>query len=264
MKAIEVGDVLIFALSDTSGGYPATSNYPDAGAKLDPYKDRLSSEGEVTLNFGCFLVQADGLTLLVDTGLGPESNGRLIEEIDATGVQRSEVTHVLFTHLHGDHTGWNLDRGTGRPLFPAATYLVPQGDWDHYRAANPIPGSFTRDVAPLEALGCLQLISGEHTISSSLITLPTPGHTPGHTSLLITTQGQHAAIIGDVVLTPIDAEEPSLFTSFDNDKPLAVLTRMAVLDRLEGQSALVGAGHLPSPSLGRFIRQNGRRVWQGI
>ena len=63
------------------------------------------------------------------------------------------------THLHGDHVGWNLD-ADGKPNFPNARYLVPQGDWDFFNAAlasNPQ----MRQVTPLKDLGRMDLISGE-------------------------------------------------------------------------------------------------------
>ncbi|MBI2888150.1 MAG: MBL fold metallo-hydrolase [Chloroflexi bacterium] len=264
MTRITVGNAEIIGLTDTRQGYAAASIYPDAGAQLERFREHLTAGGQLELTFGCFLVRADGQQVLVDTGLGPESNGQLLAELDAAGVRREQIAIVLFTHLHGDHTGWNLDRATGRPLFPNARYLVPRGDWDHYGSAQQVPASFTRDIAPLQALGCLELIEGEKALGPSLVTLPTPGHTPGHTSLLVTSGGQRAAVIGDVVLSTIDVEEPTWFTSFDSDKPLAVRTRVALLDRLEQEGAVIGASHLPSPGLGRLARREERRVWQGI
>lgn len=250
MQRTKVGDVEIVALVDNITPYAVTAVYPQAGAALDAYRHYLDDQGRVALNFGCFLVVDGETRLLVDTGWGPEHDGRLPDELREAGIDRDSVTHVLFTHLHGDHTGWNIDRPTGKPLFANARYLVPKADWDHYSAQG--SASFARDVAPLEPAGQMDLVEGEHIISRALVTVATPGHTPGHTSVAITSGGEHGFILGDVVISPIDAERPEFRNSFDWDHDIAHRTREATLARLVAEGALVGASHLPAPGLGRF------------
>lgn len=267
MQKTNVGSIEVFALVDNVQHYPATAIYPKAD--LAPYGGYLDAEGRVAMNFGCFLVRDGATTLLVDTGWGPEYNGRLLAELAETGTKPGDVTHVMFTHLHGDHTGWNLDRATGRPIFSAAKYLVPQKDWDHYSATEAVPpaksnSSFVRDVVPLEQLGIMQLIEGEHTITPGLTAIPTPGHTPGHTSVVITAGDERGFILGDVVISAIDAEEPTVASVYDWDSGIALETRRATVERLIADGSLVGASHLPSPGLGRFVREGTRQYWQAI
>jgi glyoxylase-like metal-dependent hydrolase (beta-lactamase superfamily II) len=264
MQRTYVGDVNVFALVDNIQHYPATAVYPSAGTALDRWAGYFDDEGRIALNFGCFLCVDGDTVLLVDTGWGPEYDGRLLDELAETDVPLSSITHVLFTHLHGDHTGWNLDRATGDPLFPNATYLIPRGDWDHYRSQDPRPDSFVRDVEPLDRLGKLQLIDGEHTIARSLTALPTPGHTPGHTSVAVASGGAHGFILGDVVLSRVDAGQPSLANSFDWDNEIARRTRKATIARLIEQNAVVGASHLDAPGLGRFVRAEGGSAWEPV
>ncbi|HMS57458.1 MAG TPA: hypothetical protein PKA49_01290, partial [Tepidiformaceae bacterium] len=92
----------------------------------------------------------------------------------------------------------------------------------------------------------------------------TPGHTPGHTSLLVASQGARACVLGDVVITSIDAAEPELRTAFDWDHDVAVKTRVATVDRLIADGSTVAASHLPAPGLGTFVRKDGRRHWQSL
>ena len=261
MHRVTVGSAEIFSLSDMQQGYAAERVYVSTADRLGPYRHFLDEEGRVVLNFASFLVRVDGRTLLVDAGNGPEREGKLLEELSAAGVSPSDVDTILFTHLHGDHTGWNLDRATGKPLFSNARYLVPRGDWEHYSQQDSIPASFTRDVAPLEELGVLDLIDGEMELSKSLTTVPTPGHTPGHTAVALLSEGAHALIIGDAFLTPIDVAEPDWHTSWDWDGEVTRETRRMLIDRIDGQQALIGASHLPEPSLGRFEMVEGRRSW---
>jgi glyoxylase-like metal-dependent hydrolase (beta-lactamase superfamily II) len=264
MQKTKVGSVEVIALVDNIQPYPATAVYPEAGDALQQYAGYFDAEGRVALNFGCFICIDADTRLLVDTGFGPEYGGKLLEELAEAGVEHGSITHVLFTHLHGDHTGWNIDRGTGQALFPNATYLVPKGDWDHYRAQIPKPESFTRDVEPLQAMKRMELIEGERNISWGLLAVPTPGHTPGHTSVAISSSGERGFILGDVVISPVDAEDPALKNGFDWDDAIARATREATVARLARENAVVGGSHLPAPGLGRFVFVEGRSSWQAL
>ena len=261
MRTITVGAVAVSALVDAVQPYPAAGVYPKAGDLLERYRDLLDANGAVVLNFASFLVRDGATIVLVDTGWGPEHNGQLLVELEAAGAKPADVDTVIFTHLHGDHTGWNLDRATGAPLFPRARYLAPRADWEHYAAQDPQPASFVRDMLPLEKAGRLELVSGERTLSPSLVAVPTPGHTPGHTSIAITSGGEHGFILGDVVISPMDPHEPELENVFDWDSAIAGATRKQTLAKLAASRAMVGASHLPPPGLGRFVESNGRHAW---
>jgi glyoxylase-like metal-dependent hydrolase (beta-lactamase superfamily II) len=261
MERRRVGNVDVIALVDTLQTYPGTAIYPSAGEALKPFGAYMDANGGVELNFASFVLVDGDTTVLVDTGWGPEYQGRLPAELQAAGLKVTDIDIITYTHLHGDHTGWNFDRATGQPLFPTARYLVPKGDFEHYRAQQPRPDSFERDVAPLDALGRCELIEGETRLGPSLVTLPTPGHTPGHTSIVIQSAGERGMILGDVVISMIDAEVPSLDTAFDWDHALARKTREAIIARLASERSLVGASHLPSPGFGRFEAEGARSRW---
>jgi glyoxylase-like metal-dependent hydrolase (beta-lactamase superfamily II) len=261
MDRRRVGGVEVIALIDNSRTFPASVVYPTAGDALARFSGYMDGEGGLALNFASFLLRDGEATVLVDTGWGPELDGRLMAELADAGVSADEIDIVTFTHLHGDHTGWNLDRVSGKPLFPRASYLVPKGDWEHYAAETPPPDSFTRDVVPLQAAGQLELIEGEHRLASALTAIPTPGHTPGHTSILIASGEERGCILGDVVITMVDAEMPSLDTAFDWDHGTARATREATIARLAADGSLVGASHLPVPGFGRFSMDGGASRW---
>ncbi len=260
LARITIGDVEIVALSDGQGARPASWMFPeDAARVLDTYRDQLTAAGDVVLNFGCYLLRADGRTVLVDAGNGPERGGPLLDQLAEAGVPSDAIDLVLFTHLHGDHTGWNINRETGAARFSRARYLVPRIDFDHYTAGG--SASVARDIAPLAALGALDLIEGERALTPSLTTLPTPGHTPGHTGLVVTSQGQHALVLGDAFVSRVSLAEPDWTVAADWNAQVAARTRRALLERAERGSALVALSHFPAPSLGRFAARDGRRAW---
>jgi len=262
MHRTRVGNVEIISLFDVYFGFDPARVWPTAGDGMEAYRDRLESNGDIGMDCLCFLLRADGQTVLVDTGMGPESDGQLLAELREAGVAPDEVDAVIFTHLHGDHTGWNIDRATGQPLFTNARYLVPRGDWDEQTAATRPASSFTRDVAPLQLAQRMDLIEDGHVIAPSLTAVHTPGHTPGHTSVAVISAGEQAFILGDVFLTTIDVEQPDWSSTFDSDQDTARRTRHAILDRLEAEGSLVGAAHLRAPGFGHIVRLEGRRLWQ--
>lgn len=264
MEKRSVGSVEILALVDNVMAWPATSVYVDFESHVERFRGYFDDAGNLALNFGCFLVRDGGFTLLVDTGWGPEFNGRLPAELEAAGVRPEEIDAVLFTHLHGDHTSWNIDRATGQPRFPRARHLVPRADWEAMRPGGSQPAeSCQRDVAPLITLGMVDFLEGEErTLSPSLTAVPTPGHTPGHTSVAIAAAGEHGFILGDVIISKVDAELPELKNGFDSSAETAYATRRQVIERLLRERALVGASHLPAPGFGRLVQRNGGTAWQ--
>lgn len=263
MQRVTVGNVEVISLIDKVSPSNAARVYAETADRVGEYEELLDSSGNIMLTFAGFVLRADGRTVLVDTGNGPEAEGKLLDELADAGVGREEIDSVVLTHLHGDHTGFILDRDSGKPNFPNARYLVPRGDWEHYRAQQPPAKSFTRDVAPLEALGVLELIDGDHTISPSLVTLHTPGHTPGHMTVVVASAGQHGYILGDAFLTPMDVAEPDWVTTWDWSARPVRETRRMLISRIQPSNSLVAGSHLPG-GLGHFVMSEGRRTWRGI
>ncbi len=264
MQRAHIGDVEIAALLDLTGGPPAAQIYASAGDGLARYADLLDAEGRFAINFSAFLLHADGRTVLIDTGGGPERDSALLRELSAAGATPGDVDTVVFTHLHWDHTGWNVDRETGRPTFPRARYLVPRIDWDVLNNREPRPPrTFSRDVAPLATLGVLELVDGHHAVTPSITTLAAPGHTAGHTALVVSSQGERGYVLGDAFISAIDIAEPDWATTWDDDHEATVRTRRALAGQIDGTDALLAISH-PVPSLGRFAMVDGRRTWQGL
>lgn len=266
---VSVGNVELISLSDGTSQMEPSSIFPSVTeAEWEKYSGDLSPEGKLQSNFGCFAIRSQGQTILVDTGMGPELPGHLLEELAKKGVDIHEISVVAITHLHPDHVGWNLDQGAGEvsPTFPKARYLIPKGDWDHFRKPQVLDHApHVRDkVLPLDKLGVLDLMEGDTNITSEVTMVPTPGHTPGHMSVAIVSQGERAFILGDIANYPPQAQETAWEFIFDYDNELARKTREAVLGQLERDGSVVGAGHMLPPSFGRFVRGKGRRYWQPL
>lgn len=273
---VRVGNVEILSLSDGQGSFPPTAFFPDSDEAVwrQRYSDHLGPDGTFRPNFGCFVIRSQGKTLLVDTGIGPQNEalgglrGRLMEELKEKGVSPEEVSIVVFTHLHPDHVGWNLykEGSAYKPYFPRARYICSKGDWDFFTGPEGLRNFpyIKEQVMPLRDLALLDLIDGEYALTDEVRTVPTPGHTPGHLSLAIASGGELAFILGDVAHSPVQATETDWNCGFDVQPEVARKTRHEILDMLEREGRLVGAGHFPVPSFGRFVRVNGQRVWRPL
>jgi glyoxylase-like metal-dependent hydrolase (beta-lactamase superfamily II) len=271
---ISVGNVEILSLSDGMLEFDLCNFFPTIPSEnWHQYASHLTEEHKVRFNLGSFLVRSEGHTILVDTGLGPKPAdapetpwGTLLEDFTANGVRPDDIDMVVMTHLHRDHVGWNLLSQNGKyvPTFPHARYWMSRKDWEachQPEMQDRFPNAPTC-VWPLAEMGLVEFMEGEHTLTRELSALPTPGHTPGHMSILITSQGERALILGDAAHNPAQVLETDWVSRADMDPEQTKITRRALMERLEREGTVVAAGHFPAPGFGKIVRLQGRRYWQ--
>ena len=261
---ISVGNVELLSLSD--GGPVRSPFMPFPDTTIEQWREfpeLLDSNEQISSRYGTTAIRSQGKLIIIDTGL-QAPDGTLMDDMSAKGVERDAVDLVVFTHLHPDHVGWNLTNG--RPNFPNARYLIPRKDWDYWTKAGVVEGAdhIKNQVLPLEGLSIMDLIDDDYKITDELTTVSTPGHTPGHVSIVIASGGERGYILGDVAHNPAQAHYTDWCPIFDVEPDLSRRTRHKVLDMLEAEGILVSAGHFPDPGFGHFVRGEGRRVWRGI
>ncbi len=287
---LTVGNVEILAIDD--GGvdfpFPLTDIFPSVPAEAwaqyqERYPEVFAGPTTWRAHWGGYLIRSEGQIILVNSGIGNKTSnpgtvntlnngvdGNLLTELQTAGVAPGDVNTVFFTHLHPDHVGYNLSQDGNQPraTFAGARYLVHQADWDAFASQEVqdlFPFSFWNEtLGPLESLGVLDLLTGEQTLTSEVTAIPTPGHTPGHMSLLINSGGERAMILGDVAIHPAQVTENDWHFAFELDQPQANRTRREFFDRLEQEGLTVAACHFPAPGFGRIVRIEGRRYWQGF
>ena len=282
---ITVGEVSLTALLDIDVAFPIGIDQVFTGLAPDDweinrarYPEAFSSDGGWRYVVTCYLLRTGDRCVLVDTGCGSSAlafpsfigvGGALAGSLTAIGVSAEEVDTVVITHIHPDHVGGVLASGAGdpSPAFPRARYLVPRLDWDAWsrpevQEAFPVP--YVGDtIAPLIEQGAVDLVDGDHRLSPQLTLLPTPGHTPGSTSLLIDSGGERAMLVGDVWLHPSQVTDPALACAFDMDAEVARTTRAAMAQRIAEEAMTMGACHFPEP-FGQLVRLEGRHHWMPV
>ncbi|MDP6823190.1 MAG: MBL fold metallo-hydrolase [Dehalococcoidia bacterium] len=232
----------------------------------------LDENGKFRVSFGVFALISDDFVVLIDTGIGPSvpeifggGEGRLIPRLREAGIQPGQVTAVLNTHLHPDHVGWNMTDGA--PTFPNARYYFSARDYEFWTGEGVIEGApqIPAQAQPLESLGLLDLTADGDDITPGIRALATPGHTPGHQSFLIESDGQNGIVTGDVIHSRTQFTDPEWCAGADMDKPQAVATRKSMIERIVSGQLTVAASHLViDANIGHVVEVENRRYWQPL
>lgn len=252
-----------------------------AQADLDAMADRLAPHhyvpamNRLIITIQMWVVQIDDKVIIIDTGVGnakPRSaprmknlNIRVGEWLEAAGAGFDRVTHVVQTHLHADHTGWNtvLKDGVWVPAFPNARYLMPRKDYAYWtEAISKAPdiamdNSWEDSVLPVIEAGLVDFIdedAGE--ILGCLTVEPVPGHTPGMLSYRLRSEGEEGLFCADVFHSPVQIYRPDINTAYCVLQDTARETRARVLADAAERGTLIMPMHFGAPYCG-YIRREG-------
>jgi len=160
-------------------------------------------QNRVPQELRCVLIQADGKNILVDCGVGNKPNevlatqydvrrptGTLLDDLARHGLQPDDIDLVIFTHLHGDHSGWatrlSEDGASIVPTFRHARYVVQRQEYEDATHTNERTRNtyFPDNFVPLLEQDVLDLLDGDTQMTPSVRVVRTPGHTTGHQSVI--------------------------------------------------------------------------------
>jgi glyoxylase-like metal-dependent hydrolase (beta-lactamase superfamily II) len=275
-----LGSLDLLILSD--GTY-----YQDAGAVFgivprvmwERLGIQLNDRYQMPLGLNSLLVRSQGKTVLIETGVGekerpraqasPLAEGTLLDDLRAAGVAPEDVDVVVNTHLHADHCGWNTRRqpdGSYAPAFPRARYYVQRAEWEDATHPNERTRAtyLAENLLPVAEAGQLELLDGEVALTDEITIVSTPGHTPGHASVVLASGGERAIYLGDMVQHPAQLERAAWVSSFDLFPLQAMETKKAVVQRAIEEQQLVVAVHCPFPGLGYLRESDGKRHWTPV
>jgi glyoxylase-like metal-dependent hydrolase (beta-lactamase superfamily II) len=209
---------------------------------------------------------------VVDAGIGPADSpagswapvpGVLPASLAAAGIDPAEVDTVVLTHLHTDHVGWAVvteaavasaggavdgtaSTGDRRPYFPNAEYLLQRAEFDALDALNPQLRETLID--PLEAAGRLRLLDGDTPLRTGRA-VATPGHTPGHQSVLVADGRELALITGDLLVHALQLLYPEVAYVHEIDPEAARHSRERMFGGRTGALLHLATPHLTEPFL---------------
>jgi glyoxylase-like metal-dependent hydrolase (beta-lactamase superfamily II) len=268
-----VGNVKITKILEREDRHDAAHLFPKSSAAvmlgipwLAPYIDAV---GGIFLSMHSLVVETPSRVILVDTCIGNDKNRgfplgdglhtQFIEEMKAAGYPREKVDCVICTHLHVDHVGWNtmLVDGHWVPTFPNARYLIGRVEFEYWRDQqkdNLHQLVFADSVQPVWDAGLVDLVETKHSVCDEVRLTPTIGHSPGHVSVEIQSQGQAAMITGDFVHHPFQFAHPDWNCAIDFDAECGISTRLSQFSRLAGGATLVIGTHFVTPTAGKVVR----------
>ncbi len=227
---------------------------------------------QLTTPYNPVVVNTGGKLIVIDTGTG-EANyertkgvvGQFQTNLKAAGIDRNAVDMVVISHFHGDHIN-GLITPDKKPAYPNAEILVPAGDWKFFmddgemsrasgermttvfKGARNVFDTIGRKVTPYEP---------DKEIVPGITSVATFGHTPGHTSHIISSGNSKVFVQGDVTHVPfVHVRNPGWHAMYDQDGAMAEATRRKVYDMLAAEKMMVQGFHYPFPSLA-YIEKSG-------
>ena len=259
-----VGEVMVTALNDGSIVLPPEVYLgitPEereallrAGGRRPPFQSAINT----------FLLQWPNRTVLVDAGaagaMGPTA-GKLPVNLRHAGVAPGDIDAVVLTHMHVDHVGGLLD-AAGARAFPNAELWVAEPEiafWqdDAMKQAAPEARRSSFDGARRAAAPYADKLHrfGFGEIMPGLQAIDMPGHTPGHTGFMVSSNGDKLLIIGDVFHLPVvQSARPDVALAFDSDPAQATRTRRKVLEQAVAEDLLVTGMHMSFPGFARIAK----------
>jgi len=228
-----------------------------------------NEEGRLKASIHALIIETGDTRIVVDTCVGNdkqrsvpawnEMQTTFLDDFAAAGFEPDSIDAVLCTHLHVDHVGWNtrLEDGKWVPTFPNARYLMGKtefGFWEKRGDDEYFGPVFSDSVKPVFDAGLVDLVATDHEVAPGVKLVPTPGHTPGHVSVLISSGGEEAFITGDILHHPCQMAHPEWGAIVDEDKSQAVATRRQIFERFAETPTLVIGTHFATPTAGRLRR----------
>jgi len=277
MLSWQVGRVKITRLVEMQLPTPAGAEFflPQATAtelRKSPwlYPHFVTEDDMMQLSIHALLVESPGLRLVVDTCVGNDKprgllNGRALStsflaDLESVGWTRDSVDAVICTHLHVDHVGWNtmLENGKWVPTFPKARYFLGRREFEHWSGEEGAENQaiLSDSVRPILDAGLAELVELDHVISPEIRLIPSTGHTPGHVSVSIESEGARAVITGDMTHHPCQLAHPDWSPRFDSDPNAAAATRTRLFAEWADQPILVIGTHYAGPTAGH-VRRDG-------
>lgn len=218
-----------------------------------------NAEGRLRLNVQSWIVETPTNRIIVDTCIGNGKTNRsvpvwnnldkpFLNDLAAAGYPADTIDTVLCTHLHVDHVGWNTTLAGGKwmPTFANARYLFGKTEYNYWAAHSPAgehKAVFEDSVQPIVDAGRADLIGSDHRIGHEVSLIATPGHSPGHMSVLIQSDGQQALLTGDVAHHPCQMAHLEWSSTADSDPVQSIEARKMLFSRFADTPTLVFGGH---------------------
>ena len=270
----KVGDIQVNAVFDGSTTFDLADNFV-LNAKKDEVSAALDKaflpKDKMTLLFTPLAINTGGKTIVIDTGMGGGSlaaskgqNGQFVTNLTAAGMDPKSVDMVVISHFHGDHINGLLN-ADNTLAFPNAEVMVPAVEWKYFmddgemsRAPEGRMQTVFKNARRVLEAGLKKKATPYEwgkEVAPGLLAVETIGHTPGHTSYVLSSGSDKLFIQSDVTNHPaLFVVNPGWRAFFDQDAAQAETTRRKIYDMLVAEKMRVQGFHYPFPGLGNVVK----------
>lgn len=256
---VNVGEIEIHLINDCRTLVDGGGAFGLVPRKLWQRYFTPDEDNMIPMNQTCLLVKSGGKNIVVDTGLGTKLNdkarriwqiegeGGLVRGLATLGLAPEDIDLVIDTHLHADHAGGNTRFKEGSEdevvaTFPNAEYVVQRQEYEDAMHPNERTRAtyYPMNYQPLVERGQMRLLEGDTELVPGLTGIVTPGHTPGHMSVRIESNGEHAAFLCDLATYAVHFERLGWMTAYDVE-PLVTLETKRIWQQwaLENDALLI-------------------------
>jgi glyoxylase-like metal-dependent hydrolase (beta-lactamase superfamily II) len=263
-----VGDIDVMVISDGVLPLPTKmlAHNADPSVRAAWLHDMFLPPDAFDWALNVVVVRRGDQTILIDAGLGADPDlhlpraGQLIRRLEAAGIELSDVTDVVLTHLHMDHIGGLLIDGVKQQLRPdlrihvaaAEVKFWESPDFSHTAMPPGFPDALRSTAKRFvkEFRGQLRTFEEKQEVAPGVIVTRTGGHTPGHSVVRVASGGDALTFAGDAIFA-VGFEQPDWHNGFEHDPEEAARVRVRLLRELAETGEMLVATHLPFPSVGR-------------
>ena len=263
-SSLVVGDIRLTLIPD---GYhrcdPLATFVGSTPQHWSDHRELLDDRGRIVMTMGAMLAELPGgERVLIDLGFGRRTvileelamefwGGRLLSSLARAGVRPEEIDTVVYSHLHIDHVGWTADQRAGTLTFERARHVMHRAEWEHWSTRPDAGGPTEPDIVALADR--VELIDRETAVAPGITLVPTPGHTPGHCSFLVSSGTARAVVLGDAIHCPLQITHPEWAFVADDNPEAAKRAREQLLRELDTPDTVVVGPHFPDAVFGRVL-----------
>ncbi|WP_144185728.1 MBL fold metallo-hydrolase [Elioraea rosea] len=226
----------------------------------------IGPQNVVVVNTGRHLV-------LIDTGMGDRSkalgpdNGHLIRNLALAGIDPAAIDVVAITHAHIDHC-WDIVDARDRLNFPNARVAIAMNDYEFWTQESLLNDPAARDFVLYTRTNLLPVrdriipVRDGTEVVPGITAMASAGHTIGHHSYVIESEGKRLVNIGDVFHHHVLLlQNPQWHNIFDSDKAQGAATRQRVAGELAASGTRAVVYHFPFPGVGSIARHANGFIW---
>ncbi len=276
VRSWNVGDITVTSIIEVDGPAPGPFLFGEATPDIVAARHGwargtfVDDDGMLLTRVQALVISTGDQTVVVDTCIGNDkqrdvkawNNLQLpfLDRFREAGFDPLTVDAVVCTHLHVDHVGWNtsLVDGAWRPTFPESRYLFAGPEHRHWdQEPHRQRPEHDDSIQPVVDAGLVDLVDMDAELAPGVSFLATPGHTPGHCSVLLESNGSRALITGDFMHHAVQVAAPEWCSHFDTDPAAAERTRREFIEAHADTDLLVIGTHFGGPGAGHIVSVDG-------